>query len=121
VCGGTAHDFDVGLLMPVKDIEKASPEKLKEAYEQDYKTEAERRAHVHTQVIKIVDKTETIGGISYPVIDLTTLIAKGCKKVVDFLLDRFQAAGVRPDTPFHKNEEANTSFRPTDIVMLSTM
>jgi hypothetical protein len=106
VCGGTAHDFDVGLLMPVKDIEKASPEKLKEAYEQDYKTEAERRGHVHTQVIKIVDKTETIGGISYPVIDLTTLIAKGCKKVVDFLLDRFQAAGVRPDTPFHKNEEA---------------
>jgi hypothetical protein len=92
--------------MPVKDIEKASPEKLKEAYEQDYKTEAERRDHVHTQVIKIVNKTQTIGGISYPVIDLTTLIAKGCKKVVDFLLDRFQVAGVRPDTPFHKNEEA---------------
>jgi hypothetical protein len=38
--------------MPVKDIEKASPEKLKEAYEQDYKTPAERLSHVHTQVIK---------------------------------------------------------------------
>src|SRR5262249_37236402 len=92
--------------MPVKDIEKASPEILKEAYEQDYKTEAERRNHVHTQVINIVNQTQILGGISYPVIDLTSLVTKGCKKVTDFLLDSFKAAGIRPDTPFHKNEEA---------------
>jgi hypothetical protein len=91
--------------MPVKDIEKASPEKLKEAYEQDYKTAAERRDHVHTQVINIVGQTQTINGVQYPVIDLTILINNGCKKVTDFLLDSFKAAGVRPDTPFHKNEE----------------
>jgi hypothetical protein len=92
--------------MPVKDIEKATPEILKDAYERDYHTPAERRDHVHTQVINIVNKSETIGGIPYSVIDLTTLVAKGCKKVVDFLLESFQAAGVRPDTPFHKNEES---------------
>jgi hypothetical protein len=92
--------------MPVKDIEKATPEILKEAYEQDYHTPVERQSHVHTQVINIVNQTKTIGGIPYPIVDLTTLVAKGCKKVVDFLLDSFQAAGVRPDTPFHKNEES---------------
>lgn len=91
--------------MPVKDIEKASPEKLKEAYEQDYKTPAERLGHVHTQVINIVGQTQTINGVQYPVIDLTVLITNSCKKVTDFLLDCFNAAGIRPDTPFHKNEE----------------
>jgi hypothetical protein len=91
--------------MPVKDIEKASPEQLKKAYEQDYKTTAERRDHVHTQVINIVRQTETINGVQYPVIDLTILINKGCKKVTDFILEGFKAAGVRPDTPFHKNLE----------------
>ena len=91
--------------MPVKDIEKASPAQLKDAYEQDYKTPAERLGHVHTQVINIVGQTQTINGVQYPVIDLTILIANGCKKVSDFLLDSFKAAGVRPDTPFHKNEE----------------
>jgi hypothetical protein len=91
--------------MPINQIEKASPEKLKEAYEQDYKTPAERLNHVHTQVINIVGQTQTIVGTPYPVIDLTILINRGCKKVVDFLLDSFAAAGVRPDTPFHKNEE----------------
>ena len=92
--------------MPVKDIEKASPETLKTAYEQDYKTPADRLGHVHTQVINIVGQTQTINGVQYPEIDLTVLVANGCKKVVDFLLDSFKLAGVRPDTPFHKNEEA---------------
>jgi hypothetical protein len=91
--------------MPVKDIEKASPLILKEAYEQDYKTAAERLSHVHTQVINLVGQTQTIGGIIYPVIDLTRLNNIGCKKVTDFLLESFKAAGIRPDTPFHKNEE----------------
>jgi hypothetical protein len=92
--------------MPVKDIAKATPEILKDAYERDYHTAEERRNHVHTQVINIVNRNETLNGTPYPVIDFTTLIVKGCKKVVDFLLESFQAAGVRPDTPFHKNEES---------------
>jgi hypothetical protein len=79
--------------MPVKDIEKATPAILKEAYEQDYHTEQERKNHVHTQVIKIVNESETLGGIPYPVIDLTTLVAKGCKKVVDFLVESFRPPG----------------------------
>jgi hypothetical protein len=108
--------------MPVKDIEKASPEILKDAYERDYHTAEERRNHVHTQVINIVNRNETLNGTPYPVIDFTTLIVKGCKKVVDFLLESFQAAGVRPDTPFPtRTKNPNTSFPPTFIDMLSIM
>jgi hypothetical protein len=91
----------------MENIETATPSQLKQAYSQDYKTPAERRKHVHPQVIRIVDQTERISGVPelYPVVDFTVLSNKGCWNVSNFLLDSFKAAGVRPDTPFHQNNE----------------
>ncbi|WP_164442398.1 hypothetical protein, partial [Pseudomonas viridiflava] len=59
--------------MPVKDLTKASDLTLRSAYEQDYKTDREKKDHVHRQVINIINKKIRISGIDYDVIDLGVL------------------------------------------------
>lgn len=56
--------------MPVKDLDKAADSNIRSAYEQDYKTDKEKRDHVHRQVYGLVNRTQTITGIVYPVIEI---------------------------------------------------
>lgn len=99
--------------MPVKDLDKAADSNIRSAYEQDYKTDREKRDHVHRQVYGLVNRTQTITGVAYPVIDLSLLKTLKYSNVVVFLIKSFKAAGVRPDTPFHMNSE---SKYPVDAV-----
>lgn len=91
--------------MPVKDLEKAASSTIRSAYERDYKTAVEKRDHIHRQVYNLVDEEQVFNGITYPVIDLSVLKTK-YSNVMQFLLTSFKAAGVRPDTPFHMNQES---------------
>ncbi|OOG37524.1 hypothetical protein [Rhodanobacter sp. C05] len=101
--------------MPVKNLEKAADANIRSAYEQDYKTAAEKKDHIHRQVYGLVNQTQIITGVAYPVIDLSILKTKAPTygNVVQFLIKSFKAAGVRPDTPFHMNLE---SKYPVDVV-----
>lgn len=99
--------------MPVKDLEKAASSTIRSAYERDYKTDREKRDHIHRQVYGLVDEDVVINGITYPVIDLSVLTTEKYGNVVQFLITAFKAAGVRPDTPFHMNSE---SKYPVDMV-----
>lgn len=99
--------------MPVKDLDKASDLTLRSAYEQDYKTEREKKDHVHRQVIDIVNKKKLIAGTNYEVIDLGVLRQKKYSNVANFLQNAIKSGGVRPDTPFHQNLE---SRYPVDVV-----
>ncbi len=92
--------------MPVKNLDKAADANIRSAYEQDYKTDRDKRDHIHRQVYGLVDQTRIITGVTYPVIDLSVLRTKKYGNVVMFLLKAFKAAGVRPDTPFHMNSES---------------
>ena len=69
---------------------------LKNAYERDYHTPEERRDHVHTQVINIVNKSETVGGVPYPGIDLTTSLRKDAKKLSTSCSNAFREPGFDP-------------------------
>jgi hypothetical protein len=99
--------------MPVKDLEKAASSTIRSAYEQDYKTDREKRDHIHRQVYDLVGRTVRITGTDYPVIDLSVLKTKKYSNVVNFLINSFKSAGVRPDTPFHMNTE---SKYPVDVL-----
>ncbi|MCC5068986.1 hypothetical protein VDF90_09390 [Xanthomonas campestris pv. raphani] len=91
--------------MPVKDLTKASDLTLRSAYEQDYKTDREKKDHVHRQVINIINKKIRISGIDYDVIDLGVLRQQKYSNVANFLQNAIKNGGVRPDTPFHQNLE----------------
>lgn len=99
--------------MPVKDLGDAANGTIRSAYERDYKTDIQKRDHVHRQVYNLVAKQQIINGIAYPVIDLSVLNTKEHSNVSQFLLTSFKAAGVRPGTPFHENTEAKY---PVDAV-----
>lgn len=78
---------------------------FKLCFEADYKNDAQKKEHVHRKIYLFSGETEDINGITYPVLNMSTLSAHPYVKLVDFLWRRFQLAGVRPDTPFHANDE----------------
>jgi hypothetical protein len=100
--------------MKIKDLKKATAEQLKEEYEADYKTAEEKKAHIHQNVIKLCDATEMVGTITYEVINVTTLATKGYTKLVEFLLTSLLEGGIRPDTPFHNNDESKYPLDTAD-------
>jgi hypothetical protein len=99
--------------MPVKNLDKAADSNIRSAYEQDYKSDRDKRDHIHRQVYGIVNRNQTITGVVYPVIDLSDLKTKKYGNVVMFLIKSFKGCGLRPDTPFHMNAE---SKYPVDMV-----
>ncbi len=90
--------------MPV-NLKSASDAEFKNEYAADYGTALQKAAHVHRKMYTLSGTTEAIGAITYPVLNLSTLRTAGYTKLVVFLLKAFTEAGVRPDTPFHNNDE----------------
>jgi len=96
--------------MQFTDLTKANPTNLKKAYEYDLeKVEADKGVkitkHVHSQIAKKCNKTSAVGAITYDEIDLKVLEDKQCYTTAAFLMNCFQERGIRPDTPFHNNDE----------------
>jgi hypothetical protein len=83
----------------------ASDTQFKNAYEEDYSTAQQKAVHLHRIMYQFSGTNEVIGTITYPVLNMSTLARGGYTKLADFLLRSLKEAGIRPDTPFHKNEE----------------
>lgn len=93
-----------------KNLKAVRAEELKLAYEEDLKKTPTSPGvviteHVHDQVAKFCNETSVVGTITYDVIDLQQLNDDGCPNTARFLMDKLEQAGVRPDTPFHNNDE----------------
>lgn len=56
--------------MGVENLDKAKDATLKSAYERDFKTQQEKKDHVHRRLIDLCGKRQMITGIYHSVIDL---------------------------------------------------
>jgi hypothetical protein len=83
----------------------ATDKQFKDAYAEDYGTAQQKAVHLHRIMYTFCNANETIDTIQYPVLNLSTLQTGGYAKLVLFLLSAFTEAGIRPDTPFHNNDE----------------
>jgi hypothetical protein len=84
----------------------ANDHQFKAAYAADYGTAQQKAVHLHRIMYTFSGTTEILASISYPVLSMSRLESGGYTKLVTFLLRAFSEAGIRPDTPFHKNEES---------------
>lgn len=103
--------------MQFTDLTKANATDLKKAYEYDLeKVESDKGVkitkHVHHQVAKKCDSTSIVGAKTYDEIDLKVLEDKQCYTTAAFLMTCLQERGIRPDTPFHNNDEERYPLDP---------
>lgn len=83
------------------ELKKGSAEEFKKLFADD-----ENSAHILALLTTLTASTWTSGGLTYPEIDLSKLRKAGYGKLVDYILTNLSTGiGIRPDTPFHANNE----------------
>ena len=113
-CFGSSSAGKV-IIVTIKNLPAKKEADLKALYEQDYKTELEKSKHIHRHVYSLSGTTAAVGTKTFPIINLSQLNRTSHTTLATFLKDRISASGIRPDTPFHKNDDATPKYTDAGV------